>query len=84
MAAVDVQTTSTLLFSDTNSSEAVEVIIQNRGPNSIYVSTEAGVTTATGVEVASNGVLVLQRPRGKIYAVAATANQTTPANTRVL
>lgn len=64
------------------------VNIQNRGPNSIYIG-DAKVATTTGTEIISGAQLAIDITcnvdgSSKIYALAATADQVDPANTRYL
>lgn len=85
MAAVDVQTTTTVLLAD-NNAQSEEVTIQNLGPNVIYIDFDTAAATTTGVQIPiTSGVLTVRRgPNTAINAIAATANQTSPANTRIL
>lgn len=72
------------------------VMIQNLGPNVIYCGSNSSVTSTTGVQVAaSGGVLtidIVQSPpvsgsttvTPSLYCIAATADQTSPNNTRYI
>lgn len=87
MPAVQVQTTATqLLAANTSAQLRTRVLIENLGPNAIYVGYDNTVTTATGEQVAAtSGVLELRgNINGTLFAVAATANQVSPADTRVI
>jgi len=86
MANVAVATAATqILAANTNVAERSAVVIQNLGPNAIAVGVDNTVTTANGVQIPSNGVLTLTAGiNGTLFAVAATANQVSPADTRVL
>lgn len=85
MAAVQVATTSTtLLTADPDNWRTV--VVQNLGPNAIYVETAGAAATTTGVQVAAtSGVVTLPiAPNATVTAIAATALQVSPADTRVL
>ena len=73
---------ATTIFTPKNYS--ARVTIQNLGPNAIYVGSSA-VTTATGLSVPANGSFSLSSDwsDGPLYAIAATAAQSSPADTRV-
>jgi hypothetical protein len=60
------------------------VRLTNMGPNIVYAATTAAkCTTALGTPIAiTNGVLELDIAGHELYLIAATANQTTPADTR--
>jgi hypothetical protein len=60
-----------------------ERLIQNLGPNPIYLGGSA-VTTATGLEVPSGGGVVSVPGNFTLYGIASTADQVSPADTRVL
>jgi hypothetical protein len=85
--AVAVQTTATTVIS--GSSEHNAWLIQNLGPNPIYCGGTASVATTTGVQVPANGGVLSADMWGgnlsgvtTITCIAATANQTTPLDTR--
>jgi len=63
-----------------------EAVIQNLGPNAIYLAVGAAAAVATGLRVAaSTGERVLRVPAGlAVNAIAETANQSSPADTRYL
>lgn len=65
--------------------ERSTLIIQNLGPNAIYIG-PSDVATTTGVQIAANGSITSADPAigEKIYAIAATADQSGATNTRVL
>lgn len=59
-------------------------LMQNRGPNSIWFSTDGAAAVATGVEVASGAsVGFVLGPGEALRAIASTADQVTPLDTRV-
>lgn len=60
-----------------------ERLVQNLGPNAIYIG-PTGVTTANGFEVPSGGGVVSVPGSFELYGVAAVADQVAPADTRVL
>ncbi|HKY59413.1 MAG TPA: hypothetical protein VJP59_00230 [Gemmatimonadota bacterium] len=80
--AVAVQTTATLLLSA--SRHRSSVLIANAGPNAIYIGA-SGVTTATGFPIAAGASRDFPNSTipEDLYAIAATANQSSPADTRV-
>lgn len=86
MANVAVGTSATqILAANTNVAERSAVVIQNLGPNAIAVGVDNTVTTGNGVQVPSNGVLTLTAGiNGTLFAIAATAAQVSPADTRIL
>lgn len=61
------------------------IYIQNLGPNAIYVG-GSGVTSATGFQVPAAGSITIGAVYGgdALYARAVTADQVSPADTRVL
>lgn len=84
MAAVQVQTTSTtLLTPDTDNWRTA--VVQNLGPNAIYVETTGAATVIGGLQIAATtGVSTLPvAPNVTLTAIAATANQASPADTRL-
>lgn len=61
------------------------VLIANRGPNAIYIApTSATATTADGFPIPAGDSVELDESNGEIWAIADTAAQVAPANTRVL
>lgn len=75
----------------TTAVEQNTLLIQNRGPKSIYVGWDSSVTTSTGVEVPSGGVLnvdVVINPtkaaQPQLYAIADTSDQVSPLDTRYM
>jgi len=86
MANVAVTTSATqILAANTNVAQRSAVVIQNLGPNAIAVDTVNTVTTATGIQIPTNGTLTLTAGiNGTLFAIAATANQVSPADTRIL
>jgi len=63
------------------------ILISNLGPNAIFVGTSNAVTTATGFPIpATTGSVNIGfiNSGDTLYARAATADQTTPADTRVM
>jgi hypothetical protein len=86
MANVAVQTSATqLLAANAAAEQRLAVVIQNLGPNAIAIGTDNTVTTSNGVQVPTNGVLTLTAAiNGTLFAIALTANQSSPADTRVL
>jgi hypothetical protein len=63
------------------------VSIYNNGPNAIYIGGQnIAVTVATGFKIPSGGSFVLSPGtiNGPIIAIAETANQVSPADTRVV
>lgn len=85
MANVAVGTSATqLLAANAAVAQRVAVVIQNLGPNAIAVGVDNTVTVANGVQVPSNGVLTLTAGiNGTVFAIAATAAQVSPADTRI-
>ena len=81
--AVQVLTTATLISDGLTDRRAL--FVQNLGPNAIWLGA-SGVTTATGIKVEPNGgTLTLPIQAGTaIYAIASTANQASPADTRYM
>ena len=80
-AAVAVATTATIVLPSTWTSG----LIQNLGPNDIYVG-QADVTVTTGLKVAASGgvaSLDVFRGFGVLYAICSVL-QATPLDTRVL
>lgn len=79
-----------------NMAQANTVLVQNLGPNVIYCGSDNTVTTSTGIQVpASGGVMaidIVQVPPAYgstnvtpvLYCIAATADQTSPSNTRYM
>jgi hypothetical protein len=86
MANVAVGTSATqILAANTNVAQRSAVVIQNLGPNAITIGVDNTVTTANGITVATNGVITLTAGiNGTLFAVAATAAQVSPADTRIL
>ncbi len=83
MAAVDVlaSASTTVVAASPNWRTGV---MQNRGPNSIWFSTDGPAAVATGVELASGASIGFTLAPGEaLEARASTADQATPANTRV-
>jgi len=78
-------------LTDVATAAQAQVIIQNLGPNSIFIAyhTSAtgggpGVTTATGVEITADSTLVLDMGGGMaVWGIAITANQTGGNGTRI-
>lgn len=86
ISAIQVQTTQTLLFDPPgqalNPENPWRVKVTNLGPNAIYIG-QAGVTTATGYPVPASGKdEFMVYDDAPLYAIAATANQVSPADTR--
>lgn len=82
--AVAVATASATLIPDMVGRRTL--FIQNLGPNEIYVGFDSSVTSSTGIKVAANGgALSLDvNDNVHVYARAATALQSSPADTRYL
>lgn len=82
--AIPVKTaTATLLTAGTTDRKNITIL--NRGPNSIYIGFDSTVTTNTGYEIVSGGTFSADYgDRATVYAIAATADQASPADTRVL
>lgn len=83
MAAVDVlASASTTVVAASNNWRAG--VVQNRGPNPIFFSTDGAAAVATGVELAAGQTTgFVLAPGEALAAIASTADQATPANTRV-
>lgn len=63
---------------------AARVTIQNLGPNPIYIGS-AGVDDTTGYKVLTNASFTLEEgTSGPLWAIATTAAQVSPNDTRVL
>jgi len=81
----------TLLFDATAALQrGLQAVIQNRGPNSIWYcyhtsgAVAPALTTANGIELVTNGKDFLDDVGGlAVWALASTAVQVSPANTRV-
>jgi hypothetical protein len=85
-AAVQVLTGSaTKVATASTAPSRKNITIQNLGPNDIYCGFDTSVTTATGMKVAANtGVLSIDLgPNVTVYCRAASADQSSPADTRV-
>lgn len=88
--AVAVTTAAAILVVPANgalasANDIAGVLIQNRGPNSIWVGNDINVSATTGIEVASGQSLRYTRtPPGGVYARAGTADQASPLDTRWL
>lgn len=89
-----IQTAADILLADlTDVATAAQsqVIIQNLGPNSIFIAYHSsatgagpGVTTANGVEITADSSLTLDQVGGMaIWGAVATANQSSGNGTRV-
>lgn len=74
--------TPTLLVAATRHRQSI--IVANAGPNAIYLG-PSNVTTATGFPIAAGASRDFPNTAipENLYAIAATAAQTTPADTRV-
>jgi hypothetical protein len=86
MAAAQVLTTSTAVVAS-DPDQWRMVFVSNLGPNVIYLEVGATATTTTGLPVpATTGTIgPLHLPPGQaLNAIAATANQVSPADTRVV
>ena len=90
VAAVQALTASSIsilaaVTGDTRASRG-PVLVSNLGPNTIYLGTSSAVTTATGFPVPTNTTVTMTfiGPADTLYARAATADQVSPADTRVL
>jgi hypothetical protein len=90
VAAVQVLTGSSIsilapVTGDTRASRG-PIMVSNLGPNTIYLGTSSGVTTATGYPVPTLTSVTVSfiAPTDTLYARAATADQASPADTRVL
>jgi hypothetical protein len=69
-----------------NGTQAVypeNVTVQNRGPNSIYYGFASTVTTGTGEEIPTGASASFKRLLQPLWAIAITANQVSPSDTRV-
>jgi hypothetical protein len=79
--AVQVNTTAAKV---TLPAQTRRVTIQNLGPNAIYLAaTAAKCTTALGLQVpATTGIVTIDIANDELYAIAATALQVSPADTR--
>jgi len=84
--AVAVNTTATQLFPFAAASGgAKRISVTNAGPNPIHIGA-AGVTTSNGFKIAAGGSFSLSPGiiNGPIFAIAETALQVSPADTRVM
>lgn len=80
----EVQTSSTLIYDPKDDDFAVRLTVQNLGPNAIYIG-PTGVATGTGYKILSAASYTLEEgTTARLYAIADTASQTSPADTRVL
>jgi hypothetical protein len=59
------------------------VTVQNKGPNSIYYGYASTVTTGTGEEIPAGSSANFTHQLKPIWAIAITANQVSPSDTRV-
>lgn len=85
MAAVNVGlTAANLLAADPDQHRSV--IVQNLGPNAIYLEIGAAAAVATGFKVlaAATSPMIPLHAGNALSAIAETAAQTSPANTRVI
>lgn len=83
MAAVDVlaSASTTVVAASSNWRSG---LVQNRGPNSIWFSTDGPAAVATGAEILpGQSVGFMLAPGEAFAAIASTADQVAPANTRV-
>jgi hypothetical protein len=86
MAAVPVNTTSTVVVA-ADEDQHRKVIVQNLGPNAIYLAVDIAATVAGGFKVAeTSGVSpVIPLPAGAVlYGITTSAIQSTPSDTRTL
>lgn len=74
----------TVIMAATDRNYADSVLVQNRGPNSIFVGDDSSVTTATGIEVVSGGSIRFKRGSSGVWGRAVSADQVSPADTRWL
>jgi len=85
MAAVQLTTAaSTLVAADPDQHR--EVTVANLGPNKIYLETNGTATVIGGLPVAATtGAVTVKLPAGvALSAIVETANQASPADTRIL
>jgi hypothetical protein len=85
MAAVQVTTAGVALLA-AKAEEERDVIIQNLGPNAIFIEIGAAATLIGGLQIAATtGQLATRVPaNAAVNAIAATANQASPADTRIV
>lgn len=85
MPAFQAQTTTSAMLAATNPTYET-LLIQNLGPNAVYIAFDAAAATTTGTQiVATTGSITVRRPPyTAVNIIAATANQASPADTRYL
>jgi hypothetical protein len=84
MAAVQVQTTTGVLLA-ADADEERDVIIQNLGPNPIFIEWGAAAVAITSLQIAAGAQLITKvNANVALNALAGTANQASPADTRVM
>lgn len=85
--AVAVGTSATQLYGTAIPANAKRLTIVNGGPNAIHIGPTNAVTTANGFRIPAGSTFPLQAGvhlNGAIWAIAETAAQVSPADTRVL
>lgn len=86
MAAVAVDVTSTEVVA-ADSDQHRKVVVQNLGPNAIYLAVGTAATVAGGLQVAATGGIspeIALPPGTALNAITVTAIQSTPNDTRTL
>lgn len=85
ISAAQVNTTAGSIVAENVGGGRRTVFVANLGPNAIYLGMSNAVTTATGYPVAatSGTATVVLEPGDRLFAIAATALQVSPADTRI-
>ena len=78
MAAVSVTTSATLIYLSTEGTGSApdQVIVTNDSGNSVYLGKNAGVTTSTGVHLATGTTLGIELRAGEaVYGIAGSTSE---------
>ena len=87
ISRVNVTTAAAVALWTAQATSPDAITITNDGPNSIYLGNTSGVTAATGLVVLKQTTYTIPAAVAKdmttLFAIAATADQSSPANTSV-